>query len=190
MPSFADGTQTAPGTKHRDATGDVRRTESWAGLRRPGKFGYRAPADSSLNGLCAILGDSGWPAAGRSDFPAGLIRGAPLRYVRAMGIIRRTVVESAIRCHGCISRAPDFHICPRSHGRHGRGTRMNNPGPSIPSILPGGKPAWSASWLRGCRLRKSSRLRKAWRAESLERKNHGQIGRWADVGMDREPPGV
>jgi len=47
---------------------------------------------------------------------------------RLAGIIHRTVVESVIGCHGCISRAPDSHICPWSHGRHGRGTRMNNPG--------------------------------------------------------------
>jgi len=38
------------------------------------------------------------------------------------------VVESVVECHGCVSRAPGSHICPWSHGRHGRGTHMNNPG--------------------------------------------------------------
>jgi len=54
--------------------------------------------------------------------------GATNRHNRLGGIIRRTVVESVIGCHGCISRAPESHNCPWSHGRHGRGTHMNSPG--------------------------------------------------------------
>ena len=35
---------------------------------------------------------------------------------------------SALRCHGCVSRALNLAVYPAQHGRHGRGTPMNNPG--------------------------------------------------------------